>query len=126
PLPFPPPPPPPPGLGGSRPGNAPKKHFACVQDHGLAPPKRRRRGGGRYVFCATVRQVTLPGRYPAHCPSEFGLSSHLCPFGLRWASPLEACPAVAPRCEGGRSSGSLRRSNYLVRTRNPEPGTGQP
>jgi len=22
-----------------------------------------------------VRQVTLPGRYPAHCPSEFGLSS---------------------------------------------------
>ena len=31
--------------------------------------------GGRYVFCATVRQVALPGRYPAHCPSEFGLSS---------------------------------------------------
>jgi len=31
--------------------------------------------GGRYIFCATVRQVTLPGRYPAHCPSEFGLSS---------------------------------------------------
>jgi len=30
---------------------------------------------GRYFFCATVRQVTLPGRYPAHCPSEFGLSS---------------------------------------------------
>ena len=22
-----------------------------------------------------VRQVTLPGRYPAHCPLEFGLSS---------------------------------------------------
>jgi hypothetical protein len=27
------------------------------------------------IFCATVRQVTLPGRYPAHCPLEFGLSS---------------------------------------------------
>jgi hypothetical protein len=22
-----------------------------------------------------IRQVTLPGRYPAHCPLEFGLSS---------------------------------------------------
>src|SRR5690606_23515988 len=31
--------------------------------------------GGRYVFCATFRQVTLPGHYPAHCPVEFGLSS---------------------------------------------------
>src|SRR5207302_422369 len=30
---------------------------------------------GRYVFCATVLQVTLTGRYPAHCPAEFGLSS---------------------------------------------------
>ena len=29
----------------------------------------------RYFFCATFRQVTLPGRYPAHCPVEFGLSS---------------------------------------------------
>jgi len=29
----------------------------------------------RYIFCATVRQITLPGRYPAHCPTEFGLSS---------------------------------------------------
>ena len=30
---------------------------------------------GRYFFCATFRQVALPGRYPAHCPVEFGLSS---------------------------------------------------
>ena len=36
-----------------------------------SPPDTRK----RYVFCATVRQVALPGRYPAHCPSEFGLSS---------------------------------------------------
>src|SRR5688572_23972309 len=27
------------------------------------------------VFCATFLQVTLTGRYPAHCPAEFGLSS---------------------------------------------------
>jgi len=29
----------------------------------------------RYIFCATILQVTLTGRYPAHCPAEFGLSS---------------------------------------------------
>jgi hypothetical protein len=37
--------------------------------------------GGRYIFCATFLQVTLTGRYPAHCPAEFGLSSPF-PFGL--------------------------------------------
>jgi len=31
--------------------------------------------GGRYIFCATFLQVALTGRYPAHCPAEFGLSS---------------------------------------------------
>jgi hypothetical protein len=30
---------------------------------------------GRYLFCATVRRVSPPGRYPAHCSVEFGLSS---------------------------------------------------
>jgi len=29
----------------------------------------------RYIFCATVLQVALTGRYPAYCPPEFGLSS---------------------------------------------------
>jgi hypothetical protein len=29
------------------------------------------------IFCATFLQVTLTGRYPAHCPAEFGLSSRL-------------------------------------------------
>jgi hypothetical protein len=36
---------------------------------------REARVGGRYIFCATVLQVALTGRYPAHCPTEFGLSS---------------------------------------------------
>src|SRR5437899_6599783 len=40
-----------------------------------------KREGGRYIFCATVLQVTLTGRYPAHCPAEFGLSSHLTASG---------------------------------------------
>ena len=62
-----------------------------------------RRDGGRYIFCATVRQVTLPGRYPAHCPSEFGLSFRLRPSGFgETGSPR-------PGCESQRSSGQLRR-----------------
>src|SRR6476646_474939 len=54
------------------------------------------REGRRYVFCATVLQVTLTGRYPAHCPAEFGLSS-------RPLSPL------AGLRRDGRSSSLLRR-----------------
>ena len=45
----------------------------------LASPKlearRAESEGGRYVFCATVLRVAPTGRYPAHCPAEFGLSS---------------------------------------------------
>ena len=44
-----------------------------------------------------VLQVTLTGRYPAHCPSEFGLSSHL----------------RALRRSGGRSSGRLRQLSIV-------------
>ena len=50
------------------------------------------------VFCATFRQVTLPGRYPAHCPLEFGLSSPgstAPPLSRRW--PLPAA-IVWPGC----------------------------
>ena len=38
----------------------------------------------RYVFCATFLQVTLTGRYPAHCPAEFGLSSRLRRRAIVW------------------------------------------
>src|SRR6185369_7214243 len=51
----------------------------------LASPKLETRTaeseGGRYIFCATVLQVALTGGYPAHCPAEFGLSSHLAAGG---------------------------------------------
>src|SRR5262245_31886892 len=67
-----------------------------------ASPKRRRREGGRYVFCATVRQVALPGRYPAHCPSEFGLSSRLRPSGFGGAGS-----SLLYRNPGTRASGRL-------------------
>ena len=29
----------------------------------------------RFAFCCTVRRLATPGRYPAPCPSELGLSS---------------------------------------------------
>src|SRR5205814_7566037 len=45
--------------------------------HPYSPPPGGPGEGKRYVFCATVLQVTLTGRYPAHCPAEFGLSSLL-------------------------------------------------
>src|SRR5262249_11285235 len=59
---------------------------------GACPPKRAfAREGGRCVFCATVLRVAPTGRYPAHCPAEFGLSSPPPPFGLRRTSHV-ACP----------------------------------
>jgi len=50
-----------------------------------------------------IRQIALPGRYPAHCPPEFGLSSRL----RRWPRPFDCCPY-----ESRRSSGRLRHSDY--------------
>src|SRR6266850_5695171 len=57
--------------------------FACHRPYGrrgaLLPHLfTLTREGGRCIFCATVLQVTLTGRYPAHCPTEFGLSSSAC------------------------------------------------
>src|SRR5713101_7082632 len=46
--------------------------FTLTRENGIANDPSFAR---RYVFCATVLQVTLTGRYPAHCPAEFGLSS---------------------------------------------------
>src|SRR5262252_5397867 len=75
------------------------------QARGPAAPKPRSGEGGRYVFCATVLRVAPTGRYPAHCPAEFGLSSHLRtpriesratagkPIGL--GKPMAGLPAVA-------------------------------
>jgi len=54
---------------------------------------------GRYVFCATFLQVALTGRYPAHCPAEFGLSS------LRLASGSRRTLAQGkPRTSAGTDS----------------------
>ena len=55
-----------------------------------ASPLSETRRRGRYIFCATFLQVALTGRYPAHCPAEFGLSSRLArPFeGLLHAAAV--------------------------------------
>ena len=61
-----------------------------------------RRVERRYVFCATFLRVAPTGRYPAHCPAEFGLSSRLRAFrrfgvAIVWPAaadvPNRQCPA---------------------------------
>jgi hypothetical protein len=95
----------------------------------LDSPLRAR--SGRYIFCATFLQVALTGRYPAHCPAEFGLSSpRLRPYRLRRGKPLSepATPtgdrllaesAASKRAEARegrrRSSGVLRRRSIIRR-----------
>jgi hypothetical protein len=60
---------------------------------------------GRYIFCATVRQVALPGCYPAHCPSEFGLSStQLASSTLASVKPRQGRPCAASEPRRGESS----------------------
>jgi hypothetical protein len=46
---------------------------ACVRFRQRLRRTRRR----LCIFCATVLRVAPTGRYPAHCPAEFGLSFHL-------------------------------------------------
>jgi len=72
------------------------------------------------VFCATFLQVTLTGRYPAHCPAEFGLSSlRLASSRLAQGRPVNrfqrTCPERAPKGRvEGRLSGSLRREHSIA------------
>ena len=62
---------------------------------------------GRYVFCATFLQVTLTGRYPAHCPAEFGLSSPA-RTSLRRSPRAKRPGAQANGYARQRSSGQLQ------------------
>src|SRR5262249_7745486 len=57
-----------------------------------------------YFFCATFLRVTPTGRYPAHCPAEFGLSSRLRPLrGLRrtivWLTATKSFYYPSVSCE---------------------------
>ena len=80
---------------------APFHHYPSTRPRLSARPR-----SGRYVFCATVLQVTLTGRYPAHCPAEFGLSS----------LPPAARTPRAERLPSGPTAAELSKS-----VRNPVP-----
>src|SRR6187397_2146560 len=69
-----------------------------------------RRGG---IFSVPlVRQVALPGSYPAHCPQELGLSSRLRPLGNGAASPKARLTAVP----GTKASDRSDDCNNLIMT----------
>jgi hypothetical protein len=63
-----------------------------------------RNDAGGIFSVPLVLQVTLTGGYPAHCPSEFGLSSCLRPFRLRQAIiwPTAASYCTSPVIRGLR------------------------
>src|SRR5688572_920562 len=68
---------------------------------GACPERARPEGAGESkggIFSVPlVRQVALPGRYPAPCPAEFGLSS---PSGTsRWSAVSESSGRLAS-CDG--------------------------
>jgi hypothetical protein len=56
--------------------------FTLTSTRSLAAP-----GDRRFVLCCTFRRVAAPGRYPACCPWELGLSSAL---RRRSSDPLHA------------------------------------
>jgi len=79
----------------------------------LASPKlaarRAESEGGRCLFCATFLQVTLTGRYPAHCPAEFGLSSRRSLRSRRRRAVAWLTATInSTACRPGRSGGSGR------------------
>ena len=47
----------------------------CALTAPFHPYLCRSRGHRRYAFCGTFRRLSTPGRYPAPCPLELGLSS---------------------------------------------------
>ena len=97
----------------SRPSGAPAQQALEFSDYSRACRAEASKGreGGRYIFCATFLQVTLTGRYPAHCPMEFGLSSRLRAHrALRRARPASARRDVKPLCDADLSRRSVRRT----------------
>src|SRR6185436_6457552 len=67
----------------------------------------------RYFFCATIRQIALPGRYPAHCPPEFGLSSGPRPSGVQRDRP-EGPVTVYPGAKAGDRLADCDAHDYLA------------
>jgi len=59
---------------------SPRLNYAPSNGPALSEPRRGESKGGIFSV-PLVRQVALPGNYPAHCPLELGLSSRLRPSG---------------------------------------------
>ena len=76
----------------------------------LLTPVETGSGGGIFSV-PLVLQVALTGRYPAHCPVEFGLSSPGFPAAIVWptatvvvySKSLETAAMGAPRSLGYQS-----------------------
>jgi len=64
---------------------------------------------GRCIFCATFLRVAPTGRYPAHCPAEFGLSFRLRALrALRRDRPARSCgPASSKRPKDAKTGDRL-------------------
>jgi hypothetical protein len=57
----------------------------------LTGRRPKAKAGGMFSV-PLIRQVALPGYYPAHCPVEFGLSSHPQLRSDGGQAPFGACP----------------------------------
>ena len=67
---------------------------------------------GRYIFCATFLRVAPTGRYPAHCPAEFGLSSSVFTETIVWPTAA-ALVLTHVKGEGRREKESSAFSLFL-------------
>src|SRR5690606_42156734 len=66
----------------------------------LSPlPVLRERSHRRSALCCTVRRLATPGRYPAPCPAELGLSSTPVPVNRPRAAILTRLPNLPNRSE---------------------------
>ena len=74
----------------------------------LAPASPSQGMPGRPALCCTCRRVASPGRYPAPCSTEFGLSSRRrCrPATVRPTQPIYGTIRRGP-CQNGAASHSL-------------------
>jgi len=63
-------------------------------DRGACP--RLPRQTTAVCFCATFRRVAPPGRYPAPCPVELGLSSPACAGADAWPTPATLYHTAGP------------------------------
>ena len=78
------------------------KSLPLTDERDFAAALRRqspRPGHRRSLLCCTFRRLAAPGRYPAPCPAEPGLSSTVQTFAPQRPSGLLRTPMIPPRAE---------------------------